>query len=172
MQTCTAFLIDCSKRCCKQTHPFVSYISSTNISCYYLHILLRWSQWPRGLRRGSAAAGMLGFLVRIPRGECLSVCCESCVLSGRGLYDGPIPRQEESYRLWCVVVCDLDSSRIKTPWPGFCRNAIKDCMWCIEKYRVIIAHVILHTLIHSSICVLSVTLSACRPKYAQVDRTT
>jgi hypothetical protein len=28
------------------------------------------------------------------------------VLSGRGLCDGPIPRPEESYRLWCVSECD------------------------------------------------------------------
>jgi hypothetical protein len=27
-------------------------------------------------------------------------------LSGRGLCDGPIPRPEESYRLWCVSECD------------------------------------------------------------------
>jgi hypothetical protein len=26
------------------------------------------------------------------------------VLSGRGLCDGPIPRPEESYRVWCVIV--------------------------------------------------------------------
>jgi hypothetical protein len=36
----------------------------------------------------------------------MSVSCESCVLSGRGLCDGPIPRPEESYRLWCVSQCD------------------------------------------------------------------
>jgi hypothetical protein len=29
-----------------------------------------------------------------------------CVLSGRGLCDGPIPRPEESYRMWCVFECD------------------------------------------------------------------
>jgi hypothetical protein len=29
-----------------------------------------------------------------------------CVSSGRGLCDGPIPRPEESYRLWCVSECD------------------------------------------------------------------
>jgi len=29
------------------------------------------------------------------------------VLSGRGLCDELITRPEESYRLWCVVVCDL-----------------------------------------------------------------
>jgi hypothetical protein len=28
------------------------------------------------------------------------------VLSGRGLCNGPIPRPEESYRLWCVSECD------------------------------------------------------------------
>ena len=31
------------------------------------------------------------------------VCCECCVLSGRGLCDGLITRPEESYRLWRVV---------------------------------------------------------------------
>ena len=35
-------------------------------------------------------------------------CCECCVLSGRGLCDGLITRPKESYRLWCVVVCDLE----------------------------------------------------------------
>jgi len=37
------------------------------------------------------------------------VCCESCVLSGRDLCDELITRPEESYRLWCVVVCDLEN---------------------------------------------------------------
>jgi len=35
------------------------------------------------------------------------VCCECCVLSVRGICDELITRPEESYRLWCVVVCDL-----------------------------------------------------------------
>ena len=38
------------------------------------------------------------------------VCYECCVLSGRGLSDGPITRPEESYRLWCVVACYLETS--------------------------------------------------------------
>jgi len=38
------------------------------------------------------------------------VCCECCVLSGRGLCDGLITRSEESYRLWRVVVCDPETS--------------------------------------------------------------
>jgi hypothetical protein len=36
-------------------------------------------------------------------------CCDCAVLSGRGLCDGLITRPEESYRLWCVVVCDLET---------------------------------------------------------------
>jgi len=32
------------------------------------------------------------------------------VLSGRVLRNGPITRPEESYRLWCVVVWDLETS--------------------------------------------------------------
>jgi hypothetical protein len=40
----------------------------------------------------------------------MDVCCEGRGLSGRGLCDKLISRQEESYRLWCVVVCDLETS--------------------------------------------------------------
>ena len=36
-------------------------------------------------------------------------CCECFVLSGRGLCDELIIRPEESYRLWCVVVYDLEN---------------------------------------------------------------
>ena len=35
----------------------------------------------------------------------MSVCCECCLLSGRGLGDELITCPEESYRLWCVFVC-------------------------------------------------------------------
>ena len=35
---------------------------------------------------------------------------------GRTLLDELITRPEESYRLWCVVVCDLDTSRICAPY--------------------------------------------------------
>jgi hypothetical protein len=38
------------------------------------------------------------------------------VLSGRGFYDELITRPEESYRLCCVVVCDLGTSKICTPY--------------------------------------------------------
>ena len=38
------------------------------------------------------------------------------MLSGRGLCDELITRPEESYRLCCVVVCDLETSRMSAPY--------------------------------------------------------
>ena len=42
------------------------------------------------------------------------------MLSGRGLCDELITRPEESYRLWCVVVCNLETSKevAKIPLKG------------------------------------------------------
>ena len=74
------------------------------------------------LRRVSAAARLLGLCVRIPPGTWKFFCCECCLLSGRGLCDELVTRPEESYRLWCVVVCDLETSRMRRSWPtGGCR---------------------------------------------------
>jgi len=47
----------------------------------------------------------------------MDVFCECCVLSGRDLCDELITRPEESYRLWCVIVLDLESSWISRSWP-------------------------------------------------------
>jgi len=47
------------------------------------------------------------------------------VSPGRGLCDALITRLEESYRLWCVVVCDLETSRMRRPWPALGRGAKK-----------------------------------------------
>ena len=76
------------------------------------------SQWPRGLRRRSTAARLLRSWVRIPPRAWMSVCCECCVLSGRGLCDGLIIRSEESYRLWRVVVCDQETSQARRLKPA------------------------------------------------------
>jgi hypothetical protein len=68
------------------------------------------SHWPRSLRRRSAAARLLRSWVRIPPWALMSVCCECCALSGRGLCDELITRPEESYRLWYVAVFDIETS--------------------------------------------------------------
>jgi hypothetical protein len=65
---------------------------------------------------GSAAAHLLRLWDRLPPGAWTFVCCECRVLSGRGLCDELIARPEESYRLCCNVVCDLETSRICTPY--------------------------------------------------------
>ena len=62
------------------------------------------------------AARLLRSWVRISPGAWIFVCCECRVLSGRGLCDELITRPEESYRLWCVVVCDLETSRMAAPY--------------------------------------------------------
>jgi len=63
----------------------------------------------------------------------MSVCCECCVLSGRGLCDELITRPEESYRLWCVVVCDLETLWMKRLWPtgGLLRQKRKKYPWWV-----------------------------------------
>ena len=97
----------------KLCHSLTYNISQTTSSCNITS--LSRSRWPRGLRRRSAAARQLKLWVRIPPGAWVFVCCDCCVLSGRGLCDGLITLPEEAYRLWCVVVCDEDTSRTRRP---------------------------------------------------------
>ena len=88
------------------------------------HILIHYttiksqSQWPLGLRRSSAATRMLRLWVRIPPRAWMVVCCECCVLSGRGLCNELVTHPEESYRLWCIIECDLETSFMRRPWPS------------------------------------------------------
>jgi hypothetical protein len=96
------------------------------------------SQWPRGLRRGSAAARLLGLRVRIPPGTWMSVSCESWVLSDRGLCIGLITRPEQSYRLRCVPECDREASIMRRPWPsggGCCAMGKKKLLYCLRMVR-------------------------------------
>jgi hypothetical protein len=60
------------------------------------------SLWPRGLRCRSLTCWDCGFQSH-PLAW-MSFCCECCVLSGTGLFDGPITRIEDSYRLWCLFM--------------------------------------------------------------------
>jgi hypothetical protein len=63
----------------------------------------------------------------------MSVCCECRVLSVRGLCDELITRPEESYRLWCVVVCDLETLRTTRPWSPLGRRALGEygLLWSV-----------------------------------------
>ena len=101
------------------------------------------SSYPSGREIESECLGPIacwdcGFESRRGHG-CLSVEC--CVLSGRDVCDGPIPHPEESYRLWCVTVCDLQTSRMRRPWPTLGCYARKKChrkrhTWVRNRKRV------------------------------------
>ena len=80
------------------------------------HLFLMFLDHTQGRSTVGRAARLLRSWVRIPPGAWIFVCCECRVLSGRGLCDELITRPEESYRLWCVVVCDLETSRICVPY--------------------------------------------------------
>jgi hypothetical protein len=54
---------------------------------------------------------------KIPPGTGMVVVSVGC-LSGRGLCDGLITRPEEFYRLWCVILCDLETSRMRRLKPA------------------------------------------------------
>jgi len=64
-----------------------------------------------------AAVRLLRSWVRIQPGAWMSVCCECCVSSGRSPCDELITRPEESYRLWCVVECDVETECMRRVWP-------------------------------------------------------
>jgi hypothetical protein len=66
--------------------------------------------------RRSGAYRLLRLRVPNPPEAWMSVSYECCMLSGRGLCHGPILRPKESYRLWCVIVCDFETSRMRQPW--------------------------------------------------------
>ena len=57
-------------------------------------IIIIGSQWPRGLKRGSADECLLGLRVRIPPVAWMFVSYDCCVLSGRRLCIRPITRPE------------------------------------------------------------------------------
>jgi hypothetical protein len=113
-------------------HPY-KYVLYTPDLEFALRLLWKWpyfciwtpviwykcrSQWPCGLRRRCSAARLLRSWARIPPEAWMFVCCECCVLSGRGLCDVMITRPEESYRQWRVAVCDQETSKTRRLKPA------------------------------------------------------
>ena len=70
----------------------------------------------------------------------MDVCRVCCVLSGTGLCNELITCPEDSYQLWCIVVCDLETSWRRRPWPtgGYCAKIkkIQDFYSWLEEYVV------------------------------------
>ena len=106
------------------------------ISIFPVSWKLRRFQWPHSIRV-PAAARLLGLRVRIPPGAWIFVCCECRVLSGRGLCDELITRPEEAYQLYCVIVCVLETSKMRKPRPALGRCATKQLKFLLIKCNVI-----------------------------------
>jgi hypothetical protein len=91
-----------------------------------VNVWINRSQWPRRLRHGFAADGLLGLRVRIPPKVCTSVVCECCTLLGTDLCEWV---NRSSGRVLPTVVC---LSVIVKPhqWealaPEGCRATIKN----------------------------------------------
>jgi hypothetical protein len=71
-----------------------------------------------------------------------------CVLSGRGLCDELITRPEESYRLWCVVVCDLETTKIlvnkeetKAHWGAVAPREKRNILFIIIIGGILVLHI-------------------------------
>jgi len=124
--------LDIMQRQLKPTHNVT--MKSTSILDYDTVLSgTRRSQWRQGLRCGTAATQLLEMWVRIPPG--MSVCCECCVLSGRGLCDGLITRPEESYRVLCVWVWwwMLDNEEAVAHWSCCTTVEEESCLVCRYK---------------------------------------
>jgi hypothetical protein len=136
---CVCSHMQCKRRNISEFYSRVCqhYIFSSIHVCVFIIIYFCRSQWPRGLRRRSAAVRLLGLRVRIPPGGhgCLSlvsvVCCQVEIsASGWSLVQrGPTD---------CgVSECDGEASILRMPWPTTCCCAIVKkgylfltlCMW-------------------------------------------
>jgi len=91
-----------------------------NIKRLSMEVNVSRSQWPLSKAQvyGRSPAGIVD---SNPAG-CLDVCCECCVLSGRGLCVGLITRPEESTDCGAFNQCDLETSRMRRPWPALGRS--------------------------------------------------
>jgi hypothetical protein len=65
----------------------------------------------------------------------ISVSCECCVLSGRGLCDGLVTRPEESYRLWCVLSVIVKPRKMRRPRPPRGCRAIGICLHVVYRHK-------------------------------------
>jgi len=84
---------------------------------------------------GRSLFGTAGWNPTGSMSDCLSVCCECCVLSGRSLCVRLITRPEESYRLWCVWgwSWSLDKEEAVAQWGAVEQWEKKNCMEALKR---------------------------------------
>ena len=102
----------------KRPPPVVNYIHTTGHYHQTYHDPVKLSPLPVPVATRSKGPWPAEIVGSNPAGGAwIYLCCEFCLLSGRGLYDELITRPEESYRLWCVVVFGLETSWMRRQWP-------------------------------------------------------
>jgi hypothetical protein len=93
-----------------------------------------WSKWPRGLRRGSAAARLLGLRDRIPPEAWKSVvsvvCCQAEVCAKSW------PLVQRSPTKCGVSECDRENSNMRSPWPSGGSRAMKRFVYVSATMRI------------------------------------
>jgi hypothetical protein len=64
------------------------------------------------------------------------VCCACRVLSGTSLCNELITLPDESYRLWCILECYLETSWMRRPWPtwGCCAKLKNIYIYCFPSW--------------------------------------
>ena len=91
--------------CFYSTATHFDVCTSSSCSLLLCMLMLMKVLVPVAARRMASVCGRsLAEIVGSNPGVCMDVCCDCCVLSGRGLCVGLITRPEEFYRLWCVWV--------------------------------------------------------------------
>jgi hypothetical protein len=70
--------------------------------------------WSKAWSFGGSFGGLVGSNLG-GGGGCggISVSCERCVFSGKGLCDGLITHPEQSCQVLCVFECDRESSKLR-----------------------------------------------------------
>ena len=84
--------------------------ASDKLLCTRFYSLQRRSQWPRGLRRRSAAARLLGLRVRIPPVAWMFVCLVSVVCCQVEVSATSLSLVQRSPTDCGASVCDLETS--------------------------------------------------------------
>jgi hypothetical protein len=99
------------------------------------------AQWPNSLKVSVWGRPLSGNAGSNPAEALMSVSCGCCVLSSRGLCNGPIPSPEETYRLCCVTACHVETSTVKRPWAplGCCARGGK-CLPANRKHYLTLTY--------------------------------
>jgi hypothetical protein len=114
-------------KCCKRCRMFRKLIP-VPISLYLfvypleeskdsVNHVVYWSRWPRNLRRWSETTWFVGPRVQIPLRAWIFVPCLCCVVCGFATSWSLVQRSHIRCVFVCLIVCDLETSKIKRPRP-------------------------------------------------------